>query len=124
MTAHPHISDRARLRRPVGLALIACLALALAACSASESSSEQLPIGPAPSITVLLRVGGDGGTSVQLLATGATQEALNAAAGAVARAAFPTAAFPTAQIGAPQASTSTDSGLTVSTVPVQLPTTA
>ena len=99
--------------------LIACLALALAGCSASESSSEQLPIGPAPSITVLLRVGGDGGTSVQLLATGATQEALDVAAGAVAE-----AAFPTAQVGAPQAPTSTDSGLTVSTVPVQLPTTA
>jgi len=123
VTAHPEMPDRSSLRR-IALGLITCLALGLAACSASESSSEQLPIGPAPSITVLLRVGGDGGTSVQLLATGATQEALNAAAGAVARAAFPTAAFPTAQIGAPQASTSTDSGLTVSTVPVQLPTTA
>ena len=103
----------------MALALIACLAVTLAACSASESSSEQLPIGPAPSITVLLRVGGDGGTSVQLLATGATQQALDVAAGAVAQ-----AAFPTAQVGAPRASTSTDSGLTVSTVPVQLPTTA
>jgi hypothetical protein len=119
VTAHPTIRVRSSLRRPVMLSLIACLALAFAACSASESSSEQLPIGPAPSITVLLRVGGDGGTSVQLLATGATQEALDVAADAVAR-----TAFPTAQVGPLQAPSSTDSGLTVSTVPVQLPSTA
>jgi hypothetical protein len=117
--AHPFTPARSRLRRPIAFGLIACLALALAACSASESSSEQLPIGPAPSITVLLRVGGNGGTSVQLLGTGTTQSALNAAAGAVAN-----AAFPTAQVGAPQAASSTDAGLTVSTVPVQLPTDA
>jgi hypothetical protein len=118
VTAHPETPDRSTLRR-VALGLIACLALGLAACSASESSSEQLPIGPAPSITVLLRVGGEGGTSVQLLGTGTTQSALDTAAGAVAK-----AAFPTAQVGAPQAASSTDAGLTVATVPVQLSTDA
>jgi len=118
VTAHPEMPDRSSLRR-IALGLIACLALGLAACSASESSSEQLPIGPAPSITVLLRVSGDGGTSVQLLGTGTTQIALDAAAGAVAK-----AAFPTAQVGAPQAASSTDAGLTVATVPVQLSTDA
>jgi len=118
VTAHPEMPDRSSLRR-IALGLITCLALGLAACSASESSSEQLPIGPAPSITVLLRVGGDGGTSVQLLGTGTTQSALDAAASAVAK-----AAFPTAQVGAPQAASSTDAGLTVATVPVQLSTDA
>jgi hypothetical protein len=97
--------------------VIAVAATALAACSASESSSEQLPTGPAPSITVLVRVGGDAGTTVQLLGTGTTQQELDAAATAVA-----TAAFPNAQVGAPQAPTTTDAGLTVSTVPVQLST--
>jgi hypothetical protein len=93
--------------------------LLLAACSASESSSEQLPIGPKPSITVLLRVGGDGGTTVQLLGTGTTQGALDAAAGAIA-----SAAFPNAQVGPPEVATGTDPQLTVATVPVQLPTDA
>ena len=105
--------------RLAALAVIAVLGLALAACSASESSSEQLPIGPAPSITVLVRVGGDAGTTVQLLGTGTTQAALDAAAGAVA-----TAAFPNAQVGPPQAPTNADAGLTVATVPVQLSTDA
>lgn len=100
-----------------GLGLIACLALALAACSASgESSSEQLPIGPKPSVTVLLRVGGDGATTVQLLGTGTTQGALDVAAGAVA-----TAAFPNAQVGPPAAAGAAEPGLTVATVPVELP---
>ena len=102
--------------RLTGLALIACLALGLAACSGSESSSQQLPIGPEPSITVLLRVGGDAGTEVQLLGTGTTQASLDVAASAVAK-----TAFPNAQVGAPELATSTDPALTVATVPVQLP---
>jgi len=102
--------------RLTGLAVIACLALGLAACSGSESSSQQLPIGPEPSITVLLRVGGDAGTEVQLLGTGTTQASLDVAASAVAK-----TAFPNAQVGAPELATSTDPALTVATVPVQLP---
>lgn len=102
--------------RLTALALIACLALGLAACSSSESSSQQLPIGPEPSITVLLRVGGDAGTEVQLLGTGTTQASLDVAASAVAK-----TAFPNAQVGAPELATSTDPALTVATVPVQLP---
>jgi uncharacterized iron-regulated membrane protein len=61
-------------------------------------------------------MGSDAGTTVQLLGTGTTQAALDAAAGAVA-----TATFPNAQVGPPQPATSTDPGLTVTTVPVQLP---
>ena len=109
-----HRSDLRGLARVAGLVVIAA---ALAACSPSESSSEQLPTGPAPSVTVLVRVGGDAGTTVQLLGTGTTQQELDAAAGAVA-----TAAFPNAQVGPPQAPAGTDAGLTVSTVPVQLST--
>ena len=103
-----------------GLAVLACVAFTLAACSASGgSSSEQAPMGPAPSITVLLRVGGGAGTTVQLLGTGTTQAALDVAASAVA-----TAAFPNAQVGPPQQASTTDPGLTVATVPVQLPSDA
>src|SRR5689334_5963441 len=118
MTARPSVVDRSTpraARRYAGLAVLASLAFGLAACSASGSSSEQLPIGPAPSITVLVRVGGDAGTSVQLLGTGTDQATLDAAAGAVAR-----TAFPNAQVGAPEAPSGSDPGLTVSTVPVQL----
>jgi hypothetical protein len=106
-------------RRIAALALLGCLALGLAACSASESSSEQLPIGPKPSVTVLLRVGGNAGTTVQLLGTGTTQGALDVAAGAVAA-----AAFPNAQVGPPELATDSDAELTVATVPVQLTTDA
>jgi hypothetical protein len=107
-------------RRLAAFGLIACVAMVLAACSATgESSSEQLPIGPKPSITVLLRVGGDAGTTVQLLGTGTTQGALDVAAGAVAG-----AAFPNAQVGPPQQATDSDPAVTVATVPVQLPTDA
>jgi hypothetical protein len=111
----PTPGPRSALRH-TALALIACLALGLAACSSSESLSQQLPIGPEPSITVLLRVGGDAGTTVQLLGTGTTQASLDVAASAVAK-----AAFPNAQVGAPEPLTSTDPDLTVATVPVQLP---
>jgi len=120
VTIPPATVERSSLRRLAGLALIACLALMLAGCSASGgSSSEQLPMGPEPSITVLLRLGSDSGTTVQLLGTGTSQGALDVAAGSVA-----TAAFPNAQVGPPQPPTSTDPGLTVATVPVQLPTEA
>ena len=114
MTPRPPI-ERSTLARLLLLAAsIACLALA--ACSASESSSEQLPIGPKPSITVLLRVGGGEPTTVELLGTGTTQASLDAAAGAVAH-----AAFPGSQVEPPTPESSTDDGLTVSTVPVQVP---
>lgn len=122
MTARPRVVHRSSSPAGVRLAAIgvaALFGLALAACSASGSSSDQLPIGPAPSITVLLRVGGDTGTTVQLLGTGTTQAELDAAARAVAA-----AAFPNAQVGPAQAPTTTDAGLTVATVPVQLSTDA
>jgi hypothetical protein len=89
--------------------------VALAACSASESSSEQLPTGPKPSISVLLRVGGDAGTTVHLVGAGTTQAALDVAAGTVAH-----TVFPNAQVGSPEVATTTDPALTVATVPVQL----
>ena len=119
MTLLAPTPDRRSSLRLVALALIACLALGLAACSGSESSSQQLPIGPEPSITVLVRVGGDADSTVQLLGTGTTQASLDVAATAVAR-----TAFPTAQVGAPELATSTDPALTVATVPVQLPSDA
>jgi hypothetical protein len=111
--------DRRSALRLVALALIACLALGLAACSGSESSSQQLPIGAEPSITVLVRVGGDQGSEVQLLGTGTTQASLDVAASAVAR-----TVFPNGQVGAPELAASTDPALTVATVPVQLPSDA
>jgi hypothetical protein len=118
--AHPVTVPRSNVRRTAAFALIACIAATLAACTATgESSSEQLPIGPKPSVTVLLRVGGEAGTTVELLGTGTTQGALDVAAGAVA-----TAAFPSAQVGPPQQATDSDPQLTVATVPVQLPTDA
>jgi hypothetical protein len=116
----PFTAVRSTGRRIAVLAVLACVAVALAACSATgESSSEQLPIGPKPSITVLLRVGDNASTTVQLLGTGTTQGALDVAAGAVA-----TAAFPNAQVGPPQQATDSDAELTVATVPVQLTTDA
>ena len=117
MTLHTPTPDRRSALRPLGFVLIASLAVGLAACSSSESSSQQLPIGPTPSISVLLRVGGDAGTSVQLLGTGTTQASLDVAAATVAR-----AAFPNAQVGPPEVATTTDPALIVATVPVQLPT--
>jgi hypothetical protein len=120
VTRLPSIVHRRRRPWLARLALAAVAIAALAACSASgDSSSEQLPIGPKPAITVLLRVGSDAETTVQLIGTGTTQAALDAAAGAVAK-----AAFPNATVGAPQVPTSTDPGLTVASVPVQLPTDA
>ena len=116
MTPRTLTPARRSALRLTALALIVCLALGLAACSSSDPSSQQLPIGPEPSITVLLRVGGDGGSEVQLLGTGTTQASLDVAATAVAK-----AAFPNAQVGPPELATSTDPDLTVATVPVQLP---
>jgi hypothetical protein len=87
-----------------------------AACSAS-SSSDQIPIGPKPSVSVLLRVGVDAGTSVQLVATGTTQAALDVAAGEVAK-----AVFPNVQPGAPELAGPRSDGLVVATVPITLPT--
>ena len=83
--------DRTRSPRSSRLLLAAVTTTVLvgsAACSAS-SSSDQIPIGPKPSVSVLLRVGVDAGTSVQLVATGTTQAALDVAAGEVAKAVFP-----------------------------------
>lgn len=113
------VPERSRLRLAgLSAAVVAIACLALAACSATgESSSEQLPIGPAPSITVLLRVGGGEATTVQLLGTGTSQSALDTAAGAVAN-----VAFPNAQVGPAEQPTNSDPELTVATVPVQLPT--
>jgi hypothetical protein len=96
-------------------ALSAALLLGLAACSAS-SSSDQIPIGPKPSVSVLLRVAADASTSVQLVATGTTQAALDVAAGEVAK-----ASFPGVQPGPPELASPTDDGLTVATVPITLP---
>lgn len=117
MSERASIAEHRHRTRAVHAALLIGLLAALAACTASgNSSSEQLPIGPKPSITVLLRVGADDGTTVQLLGTGTDQAALDAAAGSVAH-----LAFPNAQAGAPLPPSSTDPQLTVATVPVQLP---
>jgi hypothetical protein len=113
--------DRTRSPRGSRLllaALTTTVLLASAACAAS-SSSDQIPIGPKPSVSVLLRVAADAGTSVQLIGTGTTQAALDVAAGEVAK-----AAFPDVQPGPPQLASPTDDGLTVATVPITLPTDA
>jgi len=103
-------------RRPLAVLVLASIAaVGLAACSGGDSASEQLPTGPKPSITVLLRVGDDTGSTVELLGTRTSQQALDQAAGAVAH-----AAFPQAQVGTPEPPTTTDAGLTVASVPVQL----
>ena len=113
--------DRTRSPRGSRLllaALTTTVLLGSAACTAS-SSSDQIPIGPKPSVSVLLRVAADAGTSVQLIGTGTTQAALDVAAGEVAK-----AAFPGVQPGPPQLASPTDDGLTVATVPITLPTDA
>ena len=113
--------DRTRSPRGSRLllaALTTTVLLGSAACAAS-SSSDQIPIGPKPSVSVLLRVAADAGTSVQLIGTGTTQAALDVAAGEVAK-----AAFPGVQPGPPQLASPTDDGLTVATVPITLPTDA
>jgi len=113
--------DRSRSPRGSRLllaALTTTVLLGSAAC-ATSSSSDQIPIGPKPSVTVLLRVAADAGTSVQLLATGTTQAALDVAAVEVAK-----TAFPGAQPGAPELASPSDGGLTVATVPITLPTDA
>jgi hypothetical protein len=97
------------------VAVAATALLGLAGCSAS-SSSDQIPIGPKPSVSVLLRVAADAGTSVQLVGTGTTQAALDVAAGEVAK-----TAFPGVQPGPPELASPTDDGLTVATVPITLP---
>jgi hypothetical protein len=97
------------------LVLASIAAAGLAACSGGGSASEQIPTGPKPSITVLLRVGDDAGSTVELLGTGTSQEALDEAAGSVAH-----AAFPEAPVGSPEPPTTTDRALTVASVPVQL----
>lgn len=101
------------------MVLASIAAAGVAACSGGGSASEQVPTGPKPSITVLVRMGSDAGSTVELLGTGTTQAELDEAAGAVAR-----AAFPTAQTGPPRSQSSTDPGLTVASVPVELPTDA
>ena len=113
--------DRTRLPRGSRLllaALTVAVLLGSAACSAS-SSSDQIPIGPKPSVSVLLRVAADAGTTVQLVATGTTQAALDVAAGEVAK-----TAFPGVQPEPPELASPTDDGLTVATVPITLPTDA
>jgi hypothetical protein len=115
---NPIIVDRTRSPRGSRLLLAALIVASLVcsvACSAS-SSSDQVPIGPKPSVSVLLRVAADAGTSVQLVATGTTQAALDVAAAEVAK-----AAFPGVQPGPPELASSTHDGLTVATVPVTLP---
>jgi hypothetical protein len=113
--------DRTRSPRGSRLLLAALTTtalLGLAACAAS-SSSDQIPIGPKPSVSVLLRVAADAGTSVQLIGTGTTQAALDVAAGEVAK-----TVFPGAQPGTPELASPTDDGPTVATVPITLPTDA
>jgi hypothetical protein len=103
-------------RRRVALLVLAWIAaVGLAACAGGGSASEQIPTGPKPSITVVVRVGSDVGSTVELLGTGTSQAALNQAAGGVAQ-----AEFPDAQAGQAQPVTA-DPGLTVATVPIQLP---
>ena len=106
-------------RRLAVLVLASIAAVGLAACSGGGSASEQIPTGPKPSVTVLVRMGSDVGSTVELLGTGTSQAALNQAASAVAN-----AAFPGAEAGAPAQVTPTDPGLTVATVPVQMPSDA
>jgi hypothetical protein len=81
------VIDRHRVRVAARWLLIAAVA-SLVAC-ASPSSTDQLPSGPKPAVTVLLRVRSPDGPQVQLLATGVPQEALDAATTAVARSVFP-----------------------------------
>ena len=61
------LSDRAT--RGAAWCLLALLASLLGACAAS-SSTDQIPVGPKPAVTVLLRLRSPDGPQVQLLATG------------------------------------------------------
>jgi hypothetical protein len=90
------------------LALLACL---LAACAAS-SSTDQIPVGPKPAVTVLLRLRSPDGPQVQLLATGVDLPTLNAAATAVARAIFP-GGNPGATVGTGNAADGASSGVPI-----------
>jgi hypothetical protein len=102
-----------RAARPAVWCLLALLASLLTACAAS-SSTDQIPTGPQPAVTILLRVRSPDGPQVQLLATGVDQPTLDAATSAVAR-----SIFPSGQAAAPVAT-----GATVgasSAVPITFP---
>jgi hypothetical protein len=96
--------------------MLALLSAALLAACASSSSTDQIPIGPAPAVTVLLRVRSDQGSQVELLARGVDQATLNQAAGAIAR-----SVFPSGQPGAPQSVATGVEGETSAAVPITLP---
>jgi hypothetical protein len=113
-TSRPHEARVRRGMRTGGWCLLALVALSLTNC-ATSSSTDQLPIGGKPSVTVLLRVRSDDGPQVQLLASGVDQATLDLAASAVAA-----AVFPSGQAGAPQAIGTTTEGLTSAAVPITL----
>jgi hypothetical protein len=93
---------------------LALTLLGLAAC-ATSSSTDQVPTGPAPAVTVLLRVRSDQGSQVQLLATGVDQQTLNQSTTAVAN-----TVFPGAQAGTPQTVATGVEGETSTSAPVAL----
>lgn len=104
-----------RAIQPAAWCLLAVVASALAAC-ASSSSTDQIPTGPKPAVTVLLRVRSPDGPQVQLLATGVGQQTLDAATSAIAR-----SIFPGGQPGAPATPDPTVSDASGSAVPITFP---
>jgi hypothetical protein len=102
-------------KRPLAWCLLALLASALAGCGAS-SSLDQMPTGPQPAVTVLLRLRSDEGPQVQLLATGVESSTLEQATSAVAR-----SIFPQGQPGAPQAGDTEVEGGSSVAVPITIP---
>jgi hypothetical protein len=101
-------------RRPAAWLLLAAFAAISVGC-ATSSSDEQMPTGPKPAVTVLLRLRSSDGPQVQLLATGVDRETLDRAASAVAA-----AIFPAGQPGAPQTPDTTVEGATSAAVPITL----
>ena len=116
MIASPATDRRVRHGvRPASWCLLAVIACGLVAC-ATSSSTDQIPRGPKPAVTVLLRLRSPDGPQVELLATGVEQPTLDAATSAVA-----SSIFPGGQSSAPQASPTTVPHAAASAVPIVFP---
>ena len=109
-------------RSPIaGAGVLLVAALLLAACASGASSSEQQPVGPSPAVTVIVRVGGPGASSVELVGLGADPVALERATGSIAALVAGAGNVGTVAPGVSSIAAATDSGqatLLTTSVPI------
>lgn len=101
------------------------MSLALVGCAAGGSSStERQPLGPSPAVTVVVRLGGPGASSVELVGLGADPVALERATHNIAGLVVDPADVGTVVPGVSSASASPESGqdpLISTSVPITVP---